>query len=153
MAGSDDNEEKEQKIAVFPIASNPPHFGNILELFHASYKYSKIYVAVYNKPVLMPTSMVIAELKRILNRFTDMFVVIETDYDFSNINTMPPEYKKLGIKYIITSSNKIYANFAGKSFPFIRRVPKARGYYDEYQQTAYARGIVLDQIKKTFNEK
>ena len=153
MTGLDGNDKTEQEIAVFPIASNPPHLGNILEIFNASHNYSKIYVAVYNKPLVMPTSMVISELKRILNRFSDMFVVIETDYDFSNINTMPPEYAKLGIKYIITSSNKIYANFAGKSFPFIRRVPKARGYYDEYQQTAYARGIVLDQIKKTFNEK
>ena len=127
--------------------------GNLLELYEASKRYDKIYVAVYNKPTVLPIKIATDTLERIINRFTDMFIIIETGYDFGNINSLPPEYQKLGIKYIITSSDKIYANFAGKAYPLIDRIPKARGYHDEYQQIAYARGFILDQIKRKFNER
>ena len=153
MTGSEQNNElplREEKIAVFPIKSNPPHMGNLLELYHASTKYDKIYVAIYKNVTVLPVKIVIDVLGRILHRFTDMFEIVETPYDFSNISSLPPEFKKLGVKYIITSSDKIYANFAGKGYPFLERIPRARGYYDEYQQIAYARGFILDQIKGQF---
>lgn len=147
-------EKEPQKIyGIFPTRSNPPHLGTLIALFNAIDEYEKIVVLVHDKPTVLSTEAVVEILQLILNKFTDKFIVQKTDIDFANcseldVGSFPFDTQKYAFQ-IITTSRKVYANFTGKNFPYIRIIPKPAGFRDSYQQTAYIRGLVLDQLESS----
>lgn len=143
------NSDDKQNIAAYITRENPPHLGLILELAALADKYDKVYIVYCGGDGLVSTDDFAQMVLGVFGKFTDKYEVLKADTDFTKIQVLPEYLRKRGVDYIVTSSNTIYINCALHGIKAVR-MKKAPCYYNMFQQTAYGKGMIMDNLKRKF---
>jgi len=144
----------EIKICAFTVKANPPHMGVILALFKLLDYYNQVIIAYYASDGLLQVDQCTSMINIITSRVNklagkEVFKIIELDIDFSTISHFPKELKDAGVSMLVTTSNRVYANCTTKGIP-VQRLTRARGFRDFYEQIAFTRGFLEDNVRDIF---
>ena len=145
--------EVKNKIAVFPTISNPPTFGTIFLLLKIAEKYDNVIVLIYDKPGIIPTKSIVANLGYVLDQLgKNKFITMSTDVDFAHLNEFPKDDNGISLvtgKDIVTTSKTIYANLVGKGYQNCLLLERLPGYDESFHRIAYVRSLALDRLRLT----
>lgn len=146
------SEEASDKIVAYPTRDNPPHLGTLMELASVADTYDTVYVVYCGGDGIVSPTKWVQMVDSVLGTFTDKFKYITSGVNFTDIKKLPVELQELGVTKIVTSSNKIFMQCAINGVR-AARLTKAQCYYNLFQQLAYSKGFIMDNLINKFKHR
>ena len=131
------------KSAVFFVESQPPHMGELTSILLKIKEYDVMHICISGIPKVMSVNRAMVMWRFHLDAYKDKVTVSALNSKFEELAELPEMFKDC---VVLTTSSVVYVHMASLNVES-ELVPKALGYHDIFQRTAYRQGRALDYLR------
>jgi hypothetical protein len=131
-----------KKEALFVLESQPLHLGELISVLLKIGEYDIMHICVSSTPKAMPIPKVVATWLFLLHAYKHKITVSSLFDKFTEIAGLPEIFKHCTV---LTTSKEVYVHMTSLNIP-VELVPRALGFYESFQRTAYRQGRALDYL-------
>lgn len=136
------------KKGVLLLESQPPHIGEVLQVYQQLDRYDSLYICIPLNNMIMPFKLVHAIWSAILKSHATRVQLAAVNGNFAemSITELPLLFKD---HVYLTSDRTVFVHLSSMNIP-VELIPEAIGYRGIFLRSAYRQSRALSHLEKGF---